>query len=87
MNTASQYHSRISCVGSASVEDEKWHGRGRRFGPNQVHQTSQQFRWHGSVGVGKNYLLPSAPNTEGAPVNYLVFNGLPVMTNGTMSAV
>jgi hypothetical protein len=26
------------------MEDEKWHGRGRRFDPDQVHQIPQQVR-------------------------------------------
>jgi hypothetical protein len=32
----------ISRYRGVSVEDEKWHGRGRRFDPDQVHQVSQQ---------------------------------------------
>lgn len=38
MNAAPQHHSRLGLCRSAPVQDEKWHGRGRRFDPGQVHQ-------------------------------------------------
>jgi len=38
MNTASLYHSVSFAVVNAPLRLGKWHGRGRRFDPGQVHQ-------------------------------------------------
>jgi hypothetical protein len=43
MNTAPRYHSRSVLVARLIIEDEKWHGRGRRFDPDQVHQFSSSL--------------------------------------------